>query len=76
MAAATKLTPLGTDMGTDSYRWIKFPGFNFQPSEICKIIVILTLAVFFVRMEEKMDLSPSFILAMKTGKIRLMMIAS
>lgn len=62
MAAATRLSPLGTNMGTDSYRWLKFPGFNFQPSEICKIIVILSLAVFFVKMQEKMDLWRTFFL--------------
>lgn len=60
MVAATRLSPLGTDMGTDSYRWLKL-GFNFQPSEICKLIIILTLAVFFVKMQEKMDsLKPFF----------------
>ena len=62
MAAATRLSPLGTNMGTDSYRWLKLPGVNFQPSEICKIIVILTLAVFFVKMQEKMDSWKTFFL--------------
>ncbi|MCI8409597.1 MAG: FtsW/RodA/SpoVE family cell cycle protein [Lachnospiraceae bacterium] len=62
MAAATRLSPLGTNMGTDSYRWIKLPGLNFQPSEICKIIVILSLAVFFVKMQEKMDSWKTFFL--------------
>ena len=54
MAAATKLSPLGTDLKTGSYRWLKFPGFNFQPSEICKIIIIIALAVFFTRMQDEM----------------------
>lgn len=62
MVAATRLSPLGTNMGTDSYRWLKLPGVNFQPSEICKIIVILTLAVFFVKMQEKMDSWKTFFL--------------
>ncbi|MDE7422953.1 MAG: FtsW/RodA/SpoVE family cell cycle protein [Lachnospiraceae bacterium] len=62
MVAATRLSPLGTKMGTDSYRWLKLPGVNFQPSELCKIIVILTLAVFFVKMEEKMDSWKTFFL--------------
>lgn len=55
MVAATKLSPLGTDQSTGSYRWLKFPGINFQPSEICKIVVILVLAVYFTRMKDKMD---------------------
>lgn len=62
MVAATRLSPLGTNMGTDSYRWLKLPGVNFQPSELCKIIVILTLAVFFVKMQEKMDSWKTFFL--------------
>ncbi|SFR99615.1 FtsW/RodA/SpoVE family cell cycle protein [Anaeromicropila populeti] len=54
MVAATKFSPLGTDLGTDSYRWIRI-GFNFQPSEVCKIILILTLAVFFEKFNQQMD---------------------
>ena len=52
MAAATKLTPLGTDLKTGSYRWLKL-GINFQPSELCKIILILALAVFYAKFKEK-----------------------
>ncbi len=55
LAAATRLSPLGTDLKTDSYRWLHFPGFNFQPSEICKIIIILTLAVFFTKSYEDIN---------------------
>ena len=55
MVAATKLSPLGTDQSTGSYRWLKFPGINFQPSEICKIVVNLVLAVYFTRVKDKMD---------------------
>lgn len=55
LAAATRLTPFGTDLETDSYRWIRLPGVNFQPSEICKIIIILTLAVFFTKFNEEIN---------------------
>lgn len=55
LAAATRLSPLGTDLETDSYRWIRLPGVNFQPSEICKIIIILTLAVFFTKFNEDIN---------------------
>ena len=55
MAAATKLSPLGTDLGTSSYRWIKLPGLNFQPSEICKVIIILMLATCFAKKQDEMD---------------------
>lgn len=60
MAAATRLTPLGTDLGTNSYRWLKL-GINFQPSEICKIIVILMLANFFTRRQDNMDSWKTFL---------------
>lgn len=62
MAAATRLTPWGTDLDTDSFRWLKFPGFNFQPSEICKIIIILALAVFFTSRKDEMDSLKTFFL--------------
>ena len=41
MAAATKFSPLGDDQGTDSYRWLDFKIIEFQPSEVCKIAIIL-----------------------------------
>lgn len=53
MAAATKLSPLGSNQGTNSYRWLNIKGFVFQPSELCKLAVILALAVFFNKMREK-----------------------
>ena len=62
MAAATKLSPIGTDLGTSSYRWLALPGVNFQPSEICKIIIILMLAVFFVKMQEEMHSWKTFLI--------------
>ncbi|HAU88202.1 MAG TPA: rod shape-determining protein RodA [Lachnospiraceae bacterium] len=60
MVFATKHKPFGTDLGTGSWRWLKI-GFNFQPSEIVKIILILTLAVYFERRLEKMDRFTTFI---------------
>lgn len=60
MAAATRFSPIGTDLHTGSYRWIKV-GFNLQPSELCKIILILTLAVFFEKNQEYMDRFRTFI---------------
>lgn len=62
MAAATKHSPIGTDLGTDSYRWLDLYVFNLQPSELCKVILILTLAVFFTNMREKMDKFSTFFL--------------
>lgn len=61
MVFATKHRPFGTDLGTGSWRWLKL-GVNFQPSEIVKIILILTLAVYFERRREKMDRFTTLIL--------------
>ena len=47
MAMATRLTPLGVELDTGSYRWLDFKVFTFQPSEVCKITLILALATFF-----------------------------
>lgn len=74
LVAATRLSPIGTDLGTSSYRWIKLPGLNFQPSEICKIIVILTLAVYLTKNLEEMNrwkmlLIPLLIVMIPTGFI-------
>lgn len=54
MVAATKYTPLGTDLDTGSYRWLKI-GINFQPSEVCKICLIIMLAMFFTKLQHKMN---------------------
>lgn len=55
MVAGTRFSPLGTDLGTNAYRWLRLPGFNFQPSELMKILLILMLAVYLDRREEYMD---------------------
>lgn len=55
MAAATKFSPLGTDQGTNSFRWLRFGSLAFQPSEICKVILIISLAAFYNSRREKTD---------------------
>lgn len=54
LTAAT-YTPLGTNNGTDAVRWIKLPGITFQPTELMKIILILTLASLFVKIQNKLQ---------------------
>ena len=48
-------------------RWIQLPGFQFQPSELAKILIILFFAYFFMKYEEKINtpkiLFASFFLA-------------
>ncbi|CDE44994.1 putative uncharacterized protein [Clostridium sp. CAG:411] len=62
MVAATKLSPLGSDQKTGSYRWLSLPGVNLQPSEICKLVVIMALAVYFMKMREQMDSLKTFLI--------------
>ncbi len=38
-----------------SYRWIQLPGFNFQPSELLKLSMILFMAGYLVRREDKLQ---------------------
>ena len=55
MVAATRFSPIGTDLNTNSWRWLDLGPYYFQPSEICKVVIILTLAAFFNRYEEHED---------------------
>lgn len=63
MAMATRLSPLGDDMSTGSYRWLDFKIIRFQPSEICKIVLILALATFFAKKKENLQSFKNFFLA-------------
>lgn len=54
LTAATQ-TSLGTQNGTDAARWIKLGPITFQPSELMKIILILTLAMIFVKLRNRLD---------------------
>lgn len=63
MVAATKFSPLGDDQGTQSFRWLDFKIIVFQPSEICKVVIILTLATFFAKRLEKIKSLKTFFIA-------------
>ena len=53
----TKIPGIGTDLDTGSTRWIRIPvgDITFQPSELLKIIFILTLAVLFCKIRKQLD---------------------
>ncbi|MDE6852018.1 MAG: FtsW/RodA/SpoVE family cell cycle protein, partial [Lachnospiraceae bacterium] len=52
LTAAT-YSPLGVTNSTEAARWIRLGGITFQPSELMKIILILTLAVMFAKNQNK-----------------------
>lgn len=63
LVACTRFSPLGSKGVTDSYRWLNIMGFMFQPSEVCKIVVILTLATFLMRRRDRLQSFKTFFLA-------------
>ena len=54
LTAATH-TPIGTTNGTDASRWISLAGITFQPTELMKIILILTLSVLIYKLKNRLD---------------------
>ena len=54
LTAATH-SPLGTDNNTDVYRWVKLGPITLQPTELMKIILILTLATLYTKLKSKTD---------------------
>lgn len=63
LVACTRFSPLGSKGVTDSYRWLDFKVLMFQPSEVCKIVVILTLATFLMRRRGRLQSFKTFFLA-------------
>ena len=44
---------IGSDLGSGAKRWLDFKVFTFQPSEVAKLALILTLARFMTTYEKK-----------------------
>lgn len=54
LVAATRLPRIGVDHDTGQYRWLRI-GVEFQPSELCKIILVLSLAALFTRLRQNLN---------------------
>lgn len=57
-----------------STRWIKLGGFQFQPSEFCKILLIVFFAGFFMKVREKLNTWPTLIFSLVLVGIPLVLI--
>lgn len=55
LLTASTHTPLGTDLNTGSDRWIRLGSLTFQPTELMKIVYIMTMAVIFVKLQKNLD---------------------
>lgn len=64
LVAATRYTSLGTDNHTKTFRWLNIGGFTFQPSELAKIIIILVLATFYMKMKAKKKINRFYVLVL------------
>ncbi len=54
LLALVLIPSVGREVGGAS-RWISIAGFQFQPSELCKILFIVFFAAFFMRYREKLN---------------------
>lgn len=54
LVAATRLPRIGVDHDTGQYRWLKI-GVEFQPSELCKVLLVLSLASLFTRLHQSLN---------------------
>jgi len=75
LTAATH-SPIGTDNHTDARRWISLAGITFQPVELMKIILIISLAAFFVKMRNRLDRVSTFVLAGAVTALPVLLIMS
>lgn len=73
LTAATR-SPIGTDNKTDARRWISILGITFQPAELMKIILIISLAAFFMKMQHRLDRVSTFILAVALTIVPVLLI--
>ncbi len=67
-------TSLGRDNDTDVYRWVKLGPVTFQPAELMKIILILTLATLYTKLKSKVDRISTLFIAVIVAVVPVMVI--
>lgn len=69
-------SPIGTDNNTGTYRWVKVLGITFQPSELLKVIFILSLAMLFTKLRAQLDRVSILVIALATTLVPMYAILS
>ena len=62
------------DSSGGATRWIELPGLRFQPSEFCKILLIIFFAAFFMKYKEQLNTWKILILTIILMGIPLLLI--
>lgn len=75
LTAATH-SPIGTNNGTDATRWIAIGGITFQPTELMKILLILTLAAVFVKLRNRLDRVSTLLIVAAVTAVPVLLIMS
>ncbi len=55
-------------------RWIQLGGFQFQPSELCKILLIVFFAAFFMRNRERLNTWRTILLSLVLAAIPIFLV--
>lgn len=63
MLLLVKFSPLGVDHRTGAYRWLNIRVTEIQPSELVKVFMILVMAGFFSKFQNKMNKWSTFFLS-------------
>lgn len=75
LTAATH-SPIGTSNGTDADRWVRIGGITFQPTELMKIILIISLATLFTKLRHRLERFSSLVIVAAVTGIPVLVIMS
>ena len=70
---ALVLSPIGKDSG-GATRWIEIGGFQFQPSELCKIMLIVYFAAFFMKYQDTLNTFKMIVISLVLLGVPLLLI--
>lgn len=75
LTAATH-SSIGTNNDTDARRWIKVGSITFQPTELMKIVLILSLAALFAKLRHRMEKVSTLVIVVAVTGIPALVIMS